>query len=298
MCIVKIALVFLSFAAVSLPTLFSTDIPALETKARQGDADAQFELARIYLKGSDGVSKNLMRSFELMTSSANQGHAEAIGGIGFFYASGTAVPKDNAKAVEWFRKGAEAGGAKAQLNLGRMLAEGKGVEKNEAEGRKWIKAAADQGQTDAAFAMGAICYFGDYGQAVDYKAAYPYLLKAAEAGHPEAQNMVGILWDTALLEKKDVKEAEKWFRKAAHQGHIKAQSNLGRLLGPWGGTDAVRRIEGIKWLLIADSQHEVTAGKVLAEVLPNMDEAEVAKAKMQAGDFLEKHRQNLPPVNK
>jgi len=281
--VVKIPFLFLSFAAFSLAALHSADIPVLETKARQGDAEAQFELARVYLRGSDGVSRNVIRSFELMTSAANQGHAEAMSGVGFFYASGTVVPKDNAKAAEWFRKGAEAGGAKSQLNLGKMLAEGKGVEKNEDEGRKWIKAAADQGQPDAAYAMGAIYYFGEHGQAVDFKTAYPYLLKAAEAGHPEAQNTVGVMLENGQGVQMETAQAEEWYRKAAKQGNLKAQSGLGRLLGPE-IQDQTRRIESLTWLLVAAKSGEITAQKMLDEIQQGINPGDLAQARRLADE--------------
>ena len=270
-------------AALAPLSLFSADIPALESKAKGGDAEAQFELARIYLKGGDGVSKNVMRAFELMTSSANQGHAEAMGGVGFFYANGIAVPKDEAKAVEWFRKGAGKGGPKAQINLGKMLAEGKGVERNEVEGRKWIKAAADQGQPDAAYLMGTIFFFGDYGQAVDYAAAYPYLLKAAESGHPNAQNTVGVMLENGQGVAVDAAKAEEWYRKAARQGYAKAQANLGRLLGPE-VQDRSRRVEAVTWLLVAAKKGEITAQKMLEETRAGLSPDDLAQAQKLADD--------------
>lgn len=279
----KIALFVAVFAAMSVSTLFSTDIPSLEQKAKQGDAKAQFELARIYLKGSDGVQKDVMRAFELMTAAANQGHAEAMGGVGFFHANGIAVPKDEAEAVGWFRKGAEAGGAKAQLNFGKMLAEGKGVEKSGEEGRKWIKAAADQGQADAAYAMGTIYYFGDYGQTVDYKEAYPYFLKAAEAGHPEAQNVVGVMLEYAQGVDLNASLAEEWYRKAARQGNPKAQSSLGRLLGPE-VEDRERRLESLTWLLVASKNGEITAQRMLEEIRPGINQDDLSQAQKLAGD--------------
>ncbi|MCK9589826.1 MAG: tetratricopeptide repeat protein [Terrimicrobiaceae bacterium] len=278
--------VFLIFAwaVLTASISYSTDISALEAKAKQGDAGAQFDLARACLKGGDGVKKDAMRSFELMISAANQGHAEAMGGVGFFYANGIAVQKDAAKAVEWFRKGAEAGGSKAQLNLGKMLAEGMGTEKNEAEGIKWIKAAADQGQPDAAYALGEIYYFGDYGKTVDYAAAYPYLLKAAEAGHPNAQNTVGVLLENGQGVGMNASKAEEWYKKSAHQGHVKAMANLGRIIGPE-SLDQMKRVESLAWLLAASNKGEITATKLIEEVQPGLTQDDLAQARKLADDL-------------
>jgi TPR repeat protein len=280
----KVTLFFAIAFTLMIATLIGADIATLEVKAKEGNADAQFELARIYLRGSDGVRKDVVRSMELMKGAADQGHAEAMGGVGYFYASGTAVPKDDAVALEWFRKGAEAGGAKAQLNLGKMLAEGKGGDNNEVEGRKWIKTAADQGQVDAAFAMGQILYFGDIGQEVDYKAAYPYLLIAAEAGHPDAQNIIGVMLENAKGVDAEAALAEQWYRKAAKQGHTKAQSNLGRILGPE-VVDRERRLESLTWLLVASRKGEITAQRMLESVREGIQPEDMAQAEQLVAEL-------------
>lgn len=280
----KVTLFFVIASTLMVATLIAADVPLLESKSKEGNADAQFELARIYLRGSDGVRKDTSRSMELMKAAADQGHAEAMGGVGYFYASGTAVTKDDTLALEWFRKGAEAGGAKAQLNLGKMLAEGKGTEKNELEGRKWIKTAADQGQVDSAFAMGQILYFGDLGQEVDYKAAYPYLLIAAEAGHPDAQNIIAVMLEHAQGVDMDATGAEEWYRKAAKQGHSKAQSSLGRILGPE-VDDRERRLESLTWLLVANKKGEITAQKMLEEIQEGIRPEDMAQAQRLAVDL-------------
>lgn len=279
----KVTFLFSAVAALTASTLFSTDIPALEKTAAKGDPTAQFELARACLKG-DGIKKDPARAFDLMTGAANQGHAEAMGGVGFFYASGIVVPKDEAKAIEWFRKGAENGGPKSQLNLGKLLAEGKGTEKNEEEGRKWIKASADQGLPEALFAEGSICYFGRYGQAVDYAQAYPYLLKAAGSGHPEAQNLVGIMFETGQGVDTDDVQAEVWYRKAAEQGQVKAQASLGRVLGPE-SRDQAKRLEALAWLLVASNKGEITAIKLLEEVKSGTNPADFAQAEKLSGQL-------------
>lgn len=273
----KVTLFFVIASTWMVATLLGADSAILETKAKEGDPEAQFELARMYLKGGDGIRKNAARSLELMMAAADRGHAEAMGGVGYFYASGTAVPKDDALAVDWFRKGAEAGGAKAQLNFGKMLAEGKGTEKNESEGRKWIKAAADQGQVDAALTMGQILYFGDFGEQVDPKMAYPYLLMAAEAGQPDAQNLVAVMLENAKGVDADTALAEQWYRKAAKQGNAKAQSSLGRILGPE-VQDRTRRLESLTWLLVASRKGEITARRMLEEVQDGIPPEDMAQA--------------------
>ncbi|MEI8248806.1 MAG: tetratricopeptide repeat protein, partial [Lentisphaerota bacterium] len=75
------------------------NIPKLYQDAKQGNADAQYNLG-LCLKKGDGVEKNLV------------------------------------EAVKWFRKAAVQGHAQGQLNLGVCLKKGDGVEKNLVEAVK------------------------------------------------------------------------------------------------------------------------------------------------------------------
>jgi len=121
---------------------------------------------------------------------AEAGDAEAQSALGYMYANGTGVPKDDAEAVKWFRKAADQGNAMAQNNLGYMYANGTGVPKDDAEAVKWYRKAADQGNMFAQYNLGFMCENGN-----------------------------GLHGDDA--------EAVRWFRKAADQGNVAAQSNLG-----------------------------------------------------------------------
>ena len=253
--------------------------------AERGDAAAQYQLARAYLRG-EGVPKDVNKAFALMKSAADQGYADAIGGVGYFHSVGVAVPKDENQAAEWFRKGAAKGSAKAQLNLGKYLVEGKGGSGAEPaqlreEGLQWIKKAADQGFAEAALAYGCILYFGDHGVARDYDKAAPYFKRAAEQGSRDAQNFLGVMNEFGLGMAVDMTAAERWFRSAALQNHLKAQSNLGNVLNPLAENKAIR-IEALAWLVIASDQHEVTAEKSLRDALPGLKDGELDAAKERA----------------
>src|SRR4030095_15042242 len=149
------AFLLASVVALSVPiSSYSADSDKSpqEIAADHGDANAQFELARALLTGN-GVPKDPAKALEWMKKAAAQNHADALGGVGYFYAKGVAVPEDDREAIEWFRKGAERGSAKAQLNLGLALANGKGVEKNESEGLRWIDCAAQSRLPEARYAQ-------------------------------------------------------------------------------------------------------------------------------------------------
>ena len=69
----------------------------------------------------------------------------------------------------------------------------------------------------------------EYYKNKDYSNALPYIRKAAEAGHSNAQFRLGCMYDIAQGVTKDYAEAARWYRKAADQGHATAQNNLGSL---------------------------------------------------------------------
>ena len=225
------------------------------------------------------------KAFDLMRSAAEQGNADAIGGLGYFYSAGVAVPKDEKLAAEWFRKGAENGSAKARFNLGMWLLSGRGgaagaTAEVQAEAMRWIRLAADQNLPEAGLAYGRALYFGEHGVATDYQNAARYFRIAAEAGDADARNFLGVMSDLGLGGPRDQTMAERWFRQAALQGLPKAQSNLGRILGPLAANKQTR-VEALAWLLIAADQGEVTAEKELSENAAGLKEGELDAARAQ-----------------
>jgi TPR repeat protein len=219
-----------------------------------------------------------------MKRAAAQNHADALGGVGYFYAKGVAVPEDDREAIEWFRKGAERGSAKAQLNLGLALANGKGVEKNESEGLRWIDCAAQSRLPEARYAQGETYLWGQFGRAIDYKKALAVFRSCAEEGNINAQVNLGVLLREGQGTTKDEAAAIEWFRKAAVRGNAKAQSLLGHTLGIE-SADPARKVEALTWVMLAADQGEITAVKSLEELLPNLPPGEKDEARREADSF-------------
>ena len=69
--------------------------------AKEGQADAQFHLGRIYYVGKV-VPLDFEKVEKWFRKSAEQGHARAQYNLGFMYAYGEGVPKDHVKAYAWF----------------------------------------------------------------------------------------------------------------------------------------------------------------------------------------------------
>ena len=269
---------FLVTSSVS-ENLRTLDSPAPE-KMPSHDPESRFQLARQLLKG-DGVPKDSAKALQLFKSAADEGHPEAMGALGFFYATGLGAAKNEEVALEWFRKGAEAGGAKAQFNYGKMLLES-GDSTKAVDGIKWLESAVDQKQIDAARFLGMVHLQGRHGQPINYQKSLQYLFIAAKAGDADAQNSLGFLYSGPYLGEENPSEAQHWFRKAAISGNTKAQSNLGSTLWKFGESDRQVRIEALMWLWKAKEAGEITADKFLLDISQKIDRVELQEAQKMA----------------
>lgn len=125
--------------------------PALLTRAKAGDAEAELSLALSYCHLGDRKE-----SCRWLRAAAENGDAMAQVAIAGSYESGPsvsdvphtcacAVARDYAQAAIWYRKAAERGNALAQNGLGRLYADGKGVPQDYAEAFFWLSLASANG---------------------------------------------------------------------------------------------------------------------------------------------------------
>ena len=128
---------------------FATALKEWRPLAAQGDAKAQNNLGFMYANGQ-GVPKDDVEAVKWFRLAAEQGHAKAQTNLGIMYDTGEGVPEDDVEAVKWYRLAAEQGHAPAQTNLGVMYFKGNGVPKDDVEAYAWLNLAAAQGLEDAA----------------------------------------------------------------------------------------------------------------------------------------------------
>ena len=139
-------------------------------------------------------NKNSLESVKWYRKAAERGDANAQYALGYMYANGKGVTKDEVEAVNWYRKAAEQGDANAQYNLGYMYSNGKGVTKDDVEAVKWYRKAADR-----------------------------------IGGHALAQYALGYMYENVLGVKRNDIEAVKWYRRATAHGNENAKLALLRL---------------------------------------------------------------------
>jgi len=78
----------------------------LKKSTNQGNLDAQYKLAGMYLYGT-GVKRDSKKGMDLYEDAAEKGHIQSQITIGNAYLAGDGVPKDFDKAVQWFTRAAD-----------------------------------------------------------------------------------------------------------------------------------------------------------------------------------------------
>lgn len=97
----------------------------------------------------EGRPVDLPRAARLYRRAAMRGLAEAQQALGFLYAIGQGVARNETIAVGWFRLAADQGHSIAQHNLAVMYAEGRGIPQNEQLALHWFYQAALGGSESA-----------------------------------------------------------------------------------------------------------------------------------------------------
>ena len=270
-----------------------------QAQSPSNDPEALFQQARALLRG-EGVKKDNAKAFQLMQSAADLGHADAMGGLGYFYSQGIIAPKDPEKALEWFRKGAEKGSAKSQYNFGTSLMkahEQQPDEKQAAEAIEWVRKAAEQKLPEANLTYGIYAYMGENGIAQNYELAATHFQIAADQDLADAQNYLGAMNENGQGMAIDIEQAITWYRKAALQGHIRAKANLGFAIGT-NNADENKQNEALAWLSIASQQGDVSAEKGLIEIEPSMTPEKRQKINALAIEIRKQIKPNTPSTGK
>lgn len=240
---------------------FQLAVQGLQSSAAQGDANAQFNLGRMYFQQEQGALIYADKAMEWLRLAAEQGHVEAKYTLGWIYDQGLSVKKDKNEAMKWYRAAAEQGHIAAEHQLGLRYGYGRGVKKDKNEAvkrdvKEWQKLAT-AGDQEARYVLGTMY---DNGQGIhrDYAESMKWYRLAAEQGHAEAQYALGRMYSAGKGIPWDFAEAVKWYRLAAEQGLPIAQNELGLLydLGMGVQQDA---FEALKWYRAAVKGFRVAA---------------------------------------
>jgi len=171
----------------------------LQTRAYQGLAEAQHDLAALYVSGQQKVTKNYDRAIYWFKKAAAADVANAHYNLGVIYQQGLGVPASMGTALSWYEKAAELGHPEAMYNLGIAYLQGLGTKQNVTRGISYFKRAAEAGVAQAAYNLGIIYESTAAGTADPEKALTWYKL-AAKEGSSEAADAIARLKDLDEVE--------------------------------------------------------------------------------------------------
>ncbi|MBQ7856070.1 MAG: sel1 repeat family protein [Alistipes sp.] len=172
--------------------------------------------------------KQYVDAIPYIRRAAERGYAKAQFRLGYCYAKGNGLEKDNYQAVKWYHKAAEQGHATAQYNLGLRYENGGGVEQDYYEAVKWYRKAAEKRYAKAQSSLGDCYYYGN-GVSKDYYEAVKWFRKAAEQGNVYGQYCLGYCYNKGQGVSQDRSEAIIWLRKAAQNGSDSAKEELEKM---------------------------------------------------------------------
>lgn len=102
----------------------------LRPLGKQGDAEAQYYLGRLYFYRIEGIRRDYRTAASWFRRAAQQGHAAAQYKLGGMCFTGRGVAQSDRQAAEWWLAAAQRGHAESQNNLGALYANGRGVKRN------------------------------------------------------------------------------------------------------------------------------------------------------------------------
>lgn len=95
-------LVLLSVITVCMSFLCAQPVPKLKERAAQGDAEAQFNLGKMYEAGRGGLKKDPAEAERWYRRAAVQGDPFAQASLGILFRFGKGVTQDYVQAYKWF----------------------------------------------------------------------------------------------------------------------------------------------------------------------------------------------------
>ncbi len=252
--------------AISMATAARSDTPAQDASGRTGgDLDAGLVApSRFGERPPDEAFGAFQRGLYLTARNlalprAEAGDPAAQTLLAEIYSRGLGVARNSQVAADWYMKAAEQGVPEALLQYALILSNKQNASDTELlKARNMMRTAADAGNAHAEFNY-AQMLVTDRPTSASYRKAYPYFMRAAQKGIPEAQYAVSqyLTNGTAGIES-DYEEARKWLTLAARQNFDIAQLELGEwYLNGIGGKRNLRR--AFAWTIRAARAGNVAA---------------------------------------
>jgi TPR repeat protein len=187
----------------------------LNAKAEGGDAQANYDLAQVYVDGMYGQKKNEQTAAQWVQKAAQLGLADAQADYAHRLEIGKGVKADPAAALDWYVKAADQGQARAVLRVCESFTQGPDADWRRAY--PYCDKAADAGAATALYARGIALTQGK-GAAADPAKGLKDLDAAADKDDGAALDALGVIYADGRLVPQDYRQALTYFRKAAARG--------------------------------------------------------------------------------
>lgn len=151
-------------------------------QARQGNADAQANIGRMFYWGQGGVDRNIEEAFEMQQAAALQNHPEGLFDAGIMMLKGHGTEKNSTKAKQYLEKAAKAGHKGAPGTLGYLELNENG---NVTGAVHYFNQSHQMGDTDATHNLAIIQTFYEAFDPDPYYAHKMFKL-ASDRGHKDA----------------------------------------------------------------------------------------------------------------
>ena len=187
--------------------------------AAAGVASAQTQLAHMCLQG-EGGHVDVTRARQSLLDSAEAGDTSAMVRYAQMLRHGDGGEIDLKGARRWFGRAAALGDPVGQCNLAFMLQQGDGGSQMLERARFWYaRSAVQPGDHNAAAAtlLANMCLAGRGGP-LDAKAARRWYHRAAAAGEPEAQRLLGVMLFNGMGGRPDRAAGREWLAKSSAVG--------------------------------------------------------------------------------
>lgn len=240
-------------------------IKCFRNAADQGNADGDYYLGLMDLRGVDDGTPNFPAALEKFEAASKKDHAKALFQLGVMKQFGIGTNQSYAEAKTFYERAAKKGHPQATYELGCLYIRGL----SEIEQDKYVvslklwEEAAGLGYAKAAYKAGK-GYLNIWSHTKDETSAQnakKYLGQAADARHTDSLYWLGRMHELGTVVEKNPTKAIENYEKAANVGHASAQFNLGMLYA----ADPEQKDKAFGWFESAAKQYHVEALRVLQE---------------------------------
>lgn len=176
--------------------------------AEGGLIDAQSELGFMYLKG-EGVTVNKTEAIRWLSNAGQSGDVMAQYTLGYMYKNGDGIPRDDTAAKNWYSKAAP-----KFYEASRQM-----MKTNDPQCLNFFATIIDMDIVPyniwSMFHIGAMFYYGEGGQSIDFSTAYKFFKLAADKGNNKiALYYLGLCYEYGRGVSKDLSIAREYYRRS------------------------------------------------------------------------------------